>query len=749
MSPLDGFRHFIASHTEISSARNQEAQGFPAVPPSLDGTYHGIQEDYAGHAIPPNTAPSYTPYLGLRSRLSQIWLNRWTILLILIICRLLLATKDINYDLADAKAEALSACTSVENVGSAMASMPHYLSAGVNSMAADGITEAYGGLMDMLMLSVTAVEEIVLFVINMMVSTYACLITLAITGSLHVAIDMIEDAASAINKTVSTITGDLSNDLNSFQNAYNSFVNSFSGVPLVGKTLPTLNLSSEINELSNITIDPSTLDSELTKLNNSIPTFAQVKNFTENVISIPFELVKKEINGSMGNYTFDKSVFPVPQKQALSFCSDNSTINDFFDKLLDLILTAKKVFIAVLTILAILACVPMGYAEIRRWRTMRQRAGLVQKNAFDPMDVIYIASRPYTSTGGIKIASRFKSNKKQILTRWFVAYITSTPALFVLALGAAGLFSCLCQFILLKTIEKEVPALADEVGSFADKVVSALTNASQQWALDANSVINTTNTNVNNDVFGWVNTTTTALNDTLNAFTNEMSDALNATFGGTILYDPITEVLNCLIGLKIAGIEKGLTWVSDNAYVTFPEFSPDVFSQGAAASITGDSSTDSFLSSPGSVTSDDITNSVVKVTNKLQDGIRTEAIIAACLVGIWLLVVLIALIRVWIASRGRDKTRAEGGPLGYTTENRDQPTDDASPAYEEGGNFPQFTGQTSSAPSQPREGNLAWAVGGLPVTNEKIGQVEQRSVEESVKPGHERSSSYGLLYGKR
>jgi hypothetical protein len=40
-----------------------------------------------------------------------------------------------------------------------------------------------------------------------------------------------------------------------------------------------------------------------------------------------------------------------------------------------------------------------------------------------------------------------------------------------------------------------------------------------------------------------------------------MSTTLNDTFGGTVLYDPIKEVLNCLIGLKIASFQSVLTWV--------------------------------------------------------------------------------------------------------------------------------------------------------------------------------------------
>lgn len=407
---------------------------------------------------------------------------------------------------------------------------------------------------------------------------------------------------------------------------------------------------------------------------------------------------------------------------------------------------ARKLFIAILLIVAGLLCIPMAYREIWRWRTMQQRAILLQKHAFDPMDVIYIAARPYTTTAGIKAAARFKSTRRQILTRWFVAYATSIPALFVLSLGLAGLFACLCQYILLRTLEHEVPALADQVGDFAGTVVTALNNASEQWAIGANSVISSTNAEINSNVFGWVNTTTTALNDTLNAFTDQMSTALNETFGGTILYDPITEVLNCLIGLKIAGIEKGLTWVSDNAQVTFPEFRNDTFSLGAAASLSNSSSADSFLSSPGSVATDDITSVVVRVADVLAAAIREEAIISTCIVLVWVLIVLIGLIRVGIAMLGRDKTRAEGGPIGYTGENR---AGTSARASMRDAKFPGFEGSDSSMrPMASDEQMNMWDAGASPEEKVGRGHAGQRSVDRSlVRMGHERKSSYGYMGG--
>jgi len=728
----------------MSSSRDEPKHGYPAVPATLNSD--DLNNYNSDRSIPVNTIPYYTPYLGLRARLSQVWINRWTVLLALILVRLILTIGDIHYNVGRAKEEALQACTSVESVGSAMASMPHYLSEGVNALAADGITNAVHALMKMITMTVTGVEEIILFVINMMTSTYVCLITLAISGSLQAAIEMIEKVGKFVNETIGDITNGMTDTIGGFEKNLNGFLSKINIPSIFGgdSDPPSIDLSSQITALKNIKIDPTKMNTELTKLNASIPNFAQVNNFTNSVIRTPFEFVKQAINAALPDYEFDKNVFEVAPKQALTFCSDNSVINDFFDALFKLIQKMKTIGLAVLIVLAVLVCAPMAYREIWRWRRMQERSVLLHKNAFDPMDVVYIASRPYTNTIGIKFASVFSSTKRQILTRWFVAYATSESALFVLSLGLAGLFSCLCQYVVLKTLEKEVPKLANEVGKFSGDVVGALNNASMAWAVSANGIITSTNDKVNKDVFGWIDVSTKSVNDTLNKFTSEMSKELDSMFGGTPLKSPIEEVLNCLIGLKIAGFQKAITWVHDNANIDFPQFRPDIFSLGAAASLTNSSADDSFLASPGSIAGDKVSDAVYKVSSKLQEQIRIESIISACVLGLWLIIVLCGLVRLLVGIFGRDKTRAEGGPVGYTGDDR-QPISPRSP--NRSGQFPQFGGPVSSVGPISSNEDMAWGAGAL--GDEKVRSTGHRSVEASYKPGHERVSSHGQVSEKR
>ncbi len=622
-------------------------------------------------------------------------------------------------------------------MGSAMASMPHYMSQGVNEMAASGVEKAVNGLMSMLLLSVAAVEEIIVFFINMLTQTYVCLITLVISGSLHVALKVVEDVADFLNKTLGDIGKDISSGVEGFQKDLNKFTGALNSIPKAfgsNSEIPKLNIDGPLDKLENLKI-PATLDEDLAKLNKSIPNFEQVNNFTNNAIRFPFEQVKKLMNESMVAFKFDRSVFPVPQKEQLSFCSDNNGIAEFFDKLFKLVAKARTTFTVVVLVLAILVCIPMAFREIKRWQTMQKRAQLLSQNSFDPIDVVQIASRPYSSTIGIKVASRFKSPRRQILVRWCVAYATSIPALFVLSLGLAGLLACLFQYILLKVLEKEVPALANEVGQFAGKVVGILNNASEQWAVGTNRVIDTTNADINNEVFGWVNTTTGAVNKTLNVFVDEMTGALNSTFGGTVLYDPIMEVLNCLILLKIKGVQKGLTWVSDNAQVDFPNLANDTFSLGAAASIASDSpdAGDSFLANPSSKAADQITDIVVSLAKRIYDGIRTEALISLGVIGVWVIILLIGIIYAFLNSFGRDKMRGEGGPV-YADQVRDgfaAPSERVVP-QEHADRFSKF-GEPSPYDTQAEE--VAWQ-------NEKLGFAGERN-GAVVGKGFERTSSYG------
>ncbi|KAL0471203.1 hypothetical protein QR685DRAFT_278054 [Neurospora intermedia] len=648
--------------------------GIPPVPLSLNTAtpwqnvnLHSDQQTEPQLKSHPDTDPRITPYLGLRARLSQLWFNGWTILLILVLIRVIILTVNLKENLGDAKAKALSACTKVEDVGSAMASMPYYMSKGVNVMAAGSMQKAVEAMASVLKMILTGVQAIIMFVINMYIGTFACLVAAFIHGGLHVATAVIEGATKVMNDAISSITKGITDDMKSFQSAIDKardFINS--GIGLISKDiqLPTINIDSHIRDLQGIKINANGVVNGLDVLDQKIPTFDEAKNLTESALAIPFNLVKGKIDTAFSEFTIEPTIFPTAEKQALSFCSNNSFLNDFFESLVTLVYKAKIAFLVVIIILAVLAIFVMGYIEYRDFKRERERAARMDANAFNSQDAIYIASRRWTADGGMRLAkwwTKDTDSKNYLLIRWAFAYATSLPALFVLSLAVTGMLSCLFQWVLLRQIEKRAPELAAQVGDFAGDVVGTLKQVSNNWANSSNAVVANMESDINNDLFGWVREATESVNNTLTVLDDQIDHALVAVFNGTVLLDTARDVVGCLIGRKIDAVQDGLTWVHDHAKVTLPRFDDDIFSAGAAQSMGSDGNLSSFLAKPGAVTTDEINEAVGKVIRSLRNGVIQEALITLGLLLTYVIVVLIGVMGALIGWATPGKTRGEGG----------------------------------------------------------------------------------------
>ena len=166
-------------------------------------------------------------------------------------------------------------------MGSAMASMPHYLAAGVNELAASGVEKAVYGLMSMLLMTITGIEELLLFIIHMYTQTYECLLTLAVEGSIQVVIQAIEDATHFLNSTISGITKDISTTISGFETDFNKFTSGLNSIPQAfgskSNSPPTINIDDKLSKLNSIQL-PNDLQQKLTTLNSSLPSFNTVEN---------------------------------------------------------------------------------------------------------------------------------------------------------------------------------------------------------------------------------------------------------------------------------------------------------------------------------------------------------------------------------------------------------------------------------------------------------------------------------------
>ncbi|KAK9476515.1 hypothetical protein V1514DRAFT_177778 [Lipomyces japonicus] len=565
----------------VFSADSEWTASTPIVAPSLRPiTWSDIHPRDSPREPPPEFPNnSMTSYLGPKDRLSLVWINRWTITCMLILAKLLLSGNSLMNGLQSARSETMSACEKVEVAGSSLVSIPHYMSIGANELVASGIESSVSALVTTLDLLITGVEEILLFVIDMVIGTYVCLATMAIDASVGTVLNGTQAVITWVNGTLVSLATQINSEIDTFNSALSNVQQSVEKVGnfFSGQTSldwPVLSIP-EINELNNLAI-PSAINDKLSLLESNLPTFAEVKNATKNALKIPFDTIKDLVNTSMSDYSFDRNMLSVPSKDKLSFCSDDQSINDLFDNLERVAHEFFKTAIILLIIFAIVSMLPMGWYDMRKWTHLRRRVYILTQaltrtdKRLDPIDSFDVATSPFSNYLGLLIARPLSSINDQALTRWFVSYITYPPALLLICLGIASLAAAIAQLYVIHKIEANTGEVAFTAGKLTGTVAAILSNKSIEWANSTNTALSTTETDINNNMFSWIWGATSSVNNTLNIFVDDMMTGLNDVFGDTPLYDPIKDVLDCLILLKIHGIQQGLTWVNSHAEVSLP-----------------------------------------------------------------------------------------------------------------------------------------------------------------------------------
>ncbi|KAK9450624.1 uncharacterized protein V1518DRAFT_370949 [Limtongia smithiae] len=629
-------------------------------------TWHDLHPRDGSDEPPPEwpNSGNISPYLGSQARLSQVWINRWTIICFLVLAKLLVSSNSIDGGLMFVRKESITACEKLEVAGSALVSMPHYAAIGANELIAQGAELAVAALAEVIDLIILGVEEIVVFMIDFVVGTYECLITMAIDTVVDEAVDVAESIVTFVNSTLQTLVTEIDNAIDTFNSALSDvegIVESIADV-FTNDTVdwPTLDIS-QLSELENLTI-PSYIDSYLEELQDAVPSFADVKNATNEAIEYPFEKLRDLVSSKFTDYTFNRSTLSVPTKDTLEFCSDNSDIDDFFANLSDGMHILLKIAIVLLVLAGMLAMVPMGYLELRRWRHLRQHVytltNALQRTdkRIDPIDSFHVATDPLVSYAGLFVTRPVQSLRNKVAVRWFLTYVTHGPALLVLSLAVVSLVTAAIQLVFLHRLSQSTPELASEIGNLTATIVSLVDDKAEEWAYDTNTALNNTQDELNDELFTWVLQATSSVNNTLNTFVDDMSEALSDVFGDTVFYSGILKVLDCLIVYKIEGIQKGLTWVSDNAHITFPQVSEDLITEVVYAALydNSTSTSNSTTAASNAITelADEVSDAVTSALESLEDmyhsGITLELKFAAVLFGVWCAVAVLGILRfIW------------------------------------------------------------------------------------------------------
>ncbi|KAL1681740.1 hypothetical protein EV122DRAFT_260230 [Schizophyllum commune] len=649
------------------------------------------------------TANALKPYLELPHLLSLTWLAYPILSLLFVAFRLAISSSSMQDSVDSAKANMIASCKAAENAATSSASLPRYMAMGSNELFADSVNATMNAARATMVLALTIMEAIINFIIDIYRSTLLCFVELVIRGGISLLISAADEVKEFVENIADGIADTIQSAINGANSAFQTAINGINAInPFDDISAPQIDMP-DLSSLTNLNL-PTTFQDALTSLNNTVPTFDEIKDAIEEVINTPFELLKADINDTFAGLHFNSSLMKLPETNTVRFCDDLDT--SVVDDLGQDIIKATKIGIVIIIVIALclvgLNCFLVWY----KWRSQIQHLDYTRQAWIS--DPVLYQSKPATGSSGIPNVELTDHNmlmlqaagQHPILTRmanntarrlrlgptkttnltWFLHYIFHAPALACFLIGFVGLLSVQIQLIALDPLvdqyNERAAASADTLSNnIATQINGSMYNQSAQYAADVNAQIAEMQQHIDGGVFGWLNTTTVTLNDTLVKFYDTVEDAIEGVFNNTPLEQPVQEFVFCLLGSKIVAIENALTFLHDNIQVELPTLNETVLvlSPDGVKEVSRPISAAALGGGDGGDGEDD--NGIVnKLVRAYTESLKKERIMFAIFVGLWGVVVLMGLIIIWWHSYGkamwanrknrRARSPPDGGPTG-------------------------------------------------------------------------------------
>ncbi|CAG8740417.1 8974_t:CDS:1 [Funneliformis caledonium] len=564
----------------------------------------------------------------------------------IITIRLCLTIKSIGPLVEFAKNKAISSCSALELTASAVVSLPHIMAGGLNRATVDSVNLAIKGLEKTIDLSIVAIEGIIVWLIHVYKRTYLCLLEFAVRGSIGVLSESVKVLGESANEMISGIKSGLDNEISGISSTLDDLRNS---IGAIGVNIPTINLSTE--PLANFQLPTTNIVEGIDALNENLPTMDEIETKISALASVPFNELRGIVKDAVSNIQFNQSVLPTPPKNQVKFCADNLNL-DIFDEVSNELIKGVYIGIGILITIILLMIV---FNMVIIWL----------KNKNSGFRLIRMEDVFIWITNGSKI---FKNNENKDLYIWFWHYILHKPALICLLIGITGVLGIYLQIFILNTVKQvNKQTIVDSINEFSNSIAnlidSQLVSTSKQFSNDSNTAILSLENDLNQNLFGWVNTTTTTLNNTLNVAVDEISTFVQNTFSGVpILLTAVNQLVDCLILNKIEGIQTGLNFISENAFIGLPRVNEAVlsdFNSGMNDFVVGQATNELVGSKDG-----EIGGEIGKIFDAYEETLRSELILFWCLISVWFIVIFMALIGVlWelFQRRRRNKINIRDG----------------------------------------------------------------------------------------
>ena len=546
-------------------------------------------------------------------------------------------------------------------------------------------------------------QGIVTFLIDSYKSLYLCLFQFLLRGTLA----LIIEATTRTQQYLGTVTGGIADGIqasinaanqaatgavsaaNTIINGANSFINNIPQVCLPGvactprpNPISTLNPPTltgfDVAQIRNFNI-PDTFQQQVIALNSTLPTLDQLRSRLDQLIGVPFDTVRAQMNttfaqvsSQIGNVTL-----PVPAVRTVEFCSGMDM--SFIDTLAHDLTRVANICIGVLVACA--ALVVLSNA-VRIWLQYRRlaRATQVVRASWGAHSASFQLTQRSLLTLDTQMRHPFAWRVLNAATRtahlapatrdrlaWFLACVLHPSALTCLAVGLAGLLLVCIQLLALRPIQARI---AHETETLAAAVTSALASAansalagdSAAYARAANAALGGVRTTLDTQLFAWVDTAAGALNATVVEYYADAQAGVTAAFGNSTLFAAAaSQLLDCVLGSKVNTVSAAAAFLKANLHIALPTVPDDVLLLSPALL--------DQVSKPvadAAVGGDD-GGLFGSLLNRYLTSLRGELIMFGVILGIWFLVVLIALVviawDVWRARRRNTPPATAPSPI--------------------------------------------------------------------------------------
>lgn len=568
-------------------------------------------------------------YLNLAELLSQIWLDRHVILIVLLILKIFLFTRLLMAALKANQILTKQLCEAMNDLLNLALLLPEQISQVVNIVLGSVMENLQEIIIMLLNLSISILKGLIAFMINLYLGTLACLCTAFVKGALDILVDVTKLIVDAVDEVVNTVLslfnsamGALGTLIDGMIKAYEAVASLFSSKDSSSVTTAILKVNLTISALHDISI-PTTFIDVLTNLSNDIPDFEDLLADLAGLVTHPLDLLSYEI----GNLTSFSSL-GLSEIRNVSYNSLTNTCNEIdlvFEKTMRNTTKLSNTVILGLGLAILLVLALISWLTYLGWNRKKR---IIEELTVE-LNHIRIGN---ILTKNRIVFSLFNVSDPRL--KWILNYITTPVALSCFLLGAAGLGAVGLQYLVLCVVGRQFKNLLKDFN--ANSVVQDLLLETVNYLNETLHALQNLLDQANTKLFGSITTASTKLYNTLVEAEVSVNDTISQIFGSTPFASPLRTVVYCTIGRKLDKIEDGLNWISENLQIPFPTLTHDDLQEIANLGVTKSVSATSDIASF-------VAESIQALVKSYKQVLKTELIAACAFFGIWIVIVVVGL----------------------------------------------------------------------------------------------------------